>query len=130
MFLAVAFLNEACMSWKQQNGPRVLETSLKNKKDGGRVAEEFVLAQFPRRFLEISLRCLPLTGSGQIQRKTNKQTKSCYRIAWFKRLVFKKQTRDVTISGGTVRYFFGFNLSVKFYASENPFKNGECLFGF
>ena len=62
------------MSWKQQNGPRVLEASLKNKKDGGRVAEEFVLAQFPRRFLEISSRCLPLTGSGQIQRKTNKQT--------------------------------------------------------
>ena len=62
------------MSWKQQNGPRVLETSLKNKKDGSRVAEEFVLAQFPRRFLEISSRCLPLTGSGQIQRKTNKQT--------------------------------------------------------
>ena len=79
------------MTWKQQNGPRVLETSLKNKKDGGRVAEEFVLAQFPRRFLEISLRCLPLTGSGQIQRKTNKQTKSCYRIPWLKNWCFKSR---------------------------------------
>ena len=25
---------------------------------------------------------------------------------------------------------FGFNLSVKVYASENPYKNGEFLFGF
>ena len=40
-FLAVTLLNEASMRQKQQNGQRVLETSLKNKKDGGRNAEKF-----------------------------------------------------------------------------------------
>ena len=48
------------MKYKQQNGQRVLETSLKNKKYGGR---EDVFRKFSSRFL-------PLTGSGQIQRKT------------------------------------------------------------
>ena len=32
------------MTEKQQNGQRVLETSLKNKKDGGRNADNFFLA--------------------------------------------------------------------------------------
>ena len=35
LFLSVTLLNEAYMIWKQQNGQGVLETSLKNKKDGG-----------------------------------------------------------------------------------------------
>ena len=80
------------MSWKQQNGPRVLETSLKNKKDGGRVAEEFVLAHFPRRFLEIFFALSTPHGfrsNSKENKQTNKQTnnqKSFYRIPWFKRL--------------------------------------------
>ena len=72
-FLAVTLLNEVYMSWKQQNGPRVLETNLKNKKDGGRVAEEFVLAQFPRRFLEIFF-ALSTPHGFRSNSKENKQT--------------------------------------------------------
>ena len=98
-FLAVTLLNEVYMSWKQQNGPRVLETSLKNKEDGGRVAEEFVLAQFPRRVLEFFFALSTPHGFRSNSKEKNKQTnnqKSCYRIPWFKRLWwFQRQTRDL-----------------------------------
>ena len=56
------------MSSKQQNGQRVLETSLKNKKGGGRNGEKSFLA-FKDVFWKFSSRWLPLTGSCQIQRK-------------------------------------------------------------
>ena len=90
------------MRWKKQNGPRVLETSLKNKKDGGRVAEDLFWLSFQDVFWKFLSRYLPLTGSGQIQMKTNTHKK----------------------------LLFGFNLSVNVYASENPYKNGGFLFGF
>ena len=80
------------MSRKQQNGPRVLETILKNKKDGGCVGGEFVLAQFPRHFLEIFFALSTPHGfrsNSKENKQTNKQT-SCYRIAWFKRLAVLK----------------------------------------
>ena len=49
-FLAVTLLNETYMRSKQENGQRVLETTSKNKKDGGPNVEKF---GFQRRFLEI-----------------------------------------------------------------------------
>ena len=63
--------------WTENNkiGPRALEASLKNKKDGGRVAEEFVLAQFPRRFLEIFFALSTPHGFRSNQRKKTKKQK-------------------------------------------------------
>ena len=89
---------------------------------------------FQEVFWKYSSRCLPLTGSGQIQRKTNKQTNKvvivflCLKdFGGFKgrREMSRFQVVPFAISAN-----FGFNLSMKVYTRENPYKNGEFLFGF
>ena len=108
---------------------------MKNKKDGGRIAEEFVLAQFPRRFLEI-FSALATPDGLRSNSKENKQTNKQKVVIVFlglkdfggfkgRREMSRFQVVPFTISAN-----FGFNLSVKVYASENPYKNGEFLFGF
>ena len=72
-FLAVTLLNEAYMRWKQQNGLRLLETSLKIGKMAAASRRNLSWLSFQDVFWTFSSRCLPLTGLGQIQRKTNKQ---------------------------------------------------------
>ena len=72
-FLAVTLLNEAYMRWKQQNGLRLLETSLKIGKMAAASRGNLFWLSFQDVFWTFSSRCLPLTGLGQIQRKTNKQ---------------------------------------------------------
>ena len=88
---------------------------------------------FQRRFQfwKFSSRWLPLTGLGQIQRKTKNPVfitffglKDC---GGFKgrREMSRYQVVPFAISAN-----FGCNLSAKVYASENPFKNGDFLVGF
>ena len=86
-------------------------------------------------FWKFSSRCLPLTGSGQIQRKTNKQTNKKVVIVFLGLKEFGgfKDRREMSrfqVVPFAISANFGFNLSVKVYASENPYKNGEFLFGF
>ena len=83
-------------------------------------------------FWKFSSRCLPPTGSGQIQRKTNKQ-KVVIVFLGLKDFGGFKGRREMSrfqVVPFTISANFGFNLSVKVYASENPYKNGEFLFGF
>ena len=103
---------------------------MKNKKDGGRNAENFFLA-FKDVFWKFSSRWLPLTGSGQIQRKTKNPVfitilglKDC---GGFKgrQEMSRYQVVPFAISAN-----FGCNLSTKVYAGENPYKNGDFLVGF
>ena len=113
-----------------KNGQIILETSLKNKKDGCRNAENFFLA-FKNVFWIFSSPWLPLTGSGQIQRKTKNPVfitilglKDC---GGFKgrQEMSRYQVVPFAISAN-----FGCNLSAKVYAGENPYKNGDFLVGF
>ena len=69
---AVTVINEAYTKQKEQDGQRGLETSLKNNKDGGRSREKKFFLAFQDVFWKFSSRCLPITRSGQIQRKTNR----------------------------------------------------------
>ena len=95
-------------------------------------------AQLRRNFLAFqdvfwifSSRCLPLTGSGQIQRKAKNpvfiEFLGLKDFGGFKgrREMSRFQVVPIAISAN-----FGFNLSVKVYARENPYKNGEFLVGF
>ena len=108
---------------------------MKNKKDGGCIADEFVLAQFPGRFLEIFF-ALSTPHGFRSNLNENKQTNKQKVVIVFlglkdfggfkgRREMSRFQVVPFTISAN-----FGFNLSVKVYASENPYKNGEFLFGF
>ena len=104
---------------------------MKNKKDGGRIAEEFVLAQFPRRFLEIFF-ALATPHGFRSNSKENKQ-KVVIVFLGLKDFGGFKGRREMSrfqVVPFTISANFGFNLSVKVYASENPYKNGEFLFGF
>ena len=106
---------------------------MKNKKDGGRVAEEFVLTQFPRRFLEIFF-ALSTPHGFRSNSHENKQTKKVV-IAFLGLKDFGgfKGSREVSrfqVVPFAISANFGFNLFVKVCASENPDKNGEFLFGF
>ena len=83
LFLSVTLLNEAHMVQKQQNGQGVLETSLKNKKDGGRNAENLI-SGYQRRFLEIFF-ALATPHGFRSNSKENKKP-SFYHNPWFKRL--------------------------------------------
>ena len=94
---------------------------MKNKKDGGRNAENFFLTFF----------FLPLTGSGQIQRKTKNPVfitilglKDC---GGFKG---RQEMSRYKVVPFAISANFGCNLSAKVYASENPYKNGDFLVGF
>ena len=82
-------------------------------------------------FWKFSLRWLPLTGSGHIQRKTKNPVfitilglKDC---GGFKgrQEMSRYQVVPFAISAN-----FGCNLSAKVYAGENPYKNGDFLVGF
>ena len=110
-------------SWCEWNRKRAY-------KNGGRNAENFFLA-FKDVFWKFSSRWLPLTGSGQIQRKTKNPVfitflglKDC---GGFKgrREMSRYQVVPFAISAN-----FGCNLSAKVYAGENPYKNGDFLVGF
>ena len=101
-----------------------------NKKDGGRNEGASFLA-FKDVFWKFSSRWLPLTGLGQIQRKTKNPVfitffglKDC---GGFKgrREMSRYQVVPFAISAN-----FGCNLSAKVYASENPYKNGDFLVSF
>ena len=76
-FTAEPEIPEILTKWKAPKFEKI------KKKDGGRSAENFFLA-FKDVFCKFSSRWLPLTGLGQIQRKTKKN--SFYHILWFKRL--------------------------------------------
>ena len=98
---------------------------MKNKNDGGRNADNFFLA-CKYVFWKFSSRWLPLTGSGQIQRKTKNPVfitilglKDC---GGFKgrQEISRYQVVPFAISAN-----FGCNLSAKVYAGENPYKNGN-----
>ena len=87
-------------------------------------------------FWKFSSRCLPLTGSGQIQRKTKKPVsitilglKYC---GGFKQYYFegRQEISQYQVVPFTISANFGGNLSAKVYASENPYKNGDFLVGF
>ena len=117
-FLSVTLLNEACMRQKQQNGQGALETSLKNKKRWRPKRGEIFLA-FKDVFWKFSSRWLPLTGSGQIQRKTKNPVfitflglKDC---GGFKgrQEMSRYQVVPFAISAN-----FGCNLSAKVYAND------------
>ena len=91
---------------------------------------EFFLA-FKDVFWKFSSRWLPLTGSGQIQRKTKNPVfitflglKEC---GGFKGRREKSRYQVVPFA---IAANFGCNLSAKVYASENPYKNGDFLVGF
>ena len=82
-------------------------------------------------FWKFSSRWPPLTGLGQIHRKTKKKVfitffglKDC---GGFKgrREMSRYQVVPFVISAN-----FGCNLSAKVYAGENPYKNGDFLVGF
>ena len=82
-------------------------------------------------FWKFSSRWLPLTGSGQIQRKTKSPVfitflglKDC---GGFKGRREKSLYQVVPFA---IAANFGCNLSAKVYASENPYKNGDFLVGF
>ena len=77
-------------------------------------------------FWKFSSRWLPLTGSGQIQRKTKNPVfitflglKDC---GGFKGRREKSRYQVVPFA---IAANFGCNLSAKVYASENPYKNGD-----
>ena len=95
--------------------------------------ESVVFIEFTkgRRSGAFSSRWLPLTGSGQIQRKTKNPVfvtilglKDC---GGFKgrQEMSRYQVVPFAISAN-----FGCNLSAKVYAGENPYKNGDFLVGF
>ena len=98
---------------------------MKNKKDGGRNAENFWEA-FKDVFLKFSSRWLPLTGSCQIQRKAKKPffitflgLKDCGGFRG-RREMSRYQVVPFSISAN-----FVCNLSANVYAGENPYKNGD-----
>ena len=96
--------------------------------------EEFVLAQFPRRFLEIVFALSTPHGFRSNQRKTNKETKKVVILFLglkdFGGFKGRREMSRFQVVPFTISANFGFNLSVKVYASENPYKTGEFLFGF
>ena len=77
---------------------------------------------------KFSLRCLPLTGSGQIKGKKNKETKKAVIVflglKHFGGFKGRREMPRFQVVPFAVSANFGFNLSVKVYASENPYKNG------
>ena len=98
----------------QQNGQRVLETSLKNKKDGGRSCWEIFLA-FQDFFWKFCSHCLLITRSGQTQRETRQPVfivlhgLKDFRMSRFQVVPF-------TISAN-----FGFHLCVKIHTKMAQF---------
>ena len=95
---------------------------MKNKKGGGRVGEEFVSAQFPRRFLKIFFALSTPHGfrsNSKENKQTNKQTKSCYRIPCLKDFGGFKSRREMS----------RFQV-VPFAISANPLSTGCILSGF
>jgi len=80
---------------------------------------------------KVSSRCLPLTGSGQIGRKTKNPVfitilgfKYC---GGFKQYYFKgrQEISRYQVVPLAISANFGGNLSAKVYAGENPYKNGD-----
>ena len=103
---------------------------MKTKKNGGRNADNFFLA-FKDVFWKFSSRCLPLTGSGQIQGKTKKTV--FITIPGFKDCGGLKGRQEMSryqVVPFAISENFGCNISAKVYAGENPFKNGDFLVGF
>ena len=82
---------------------------------------------FPRRFLEVFF----ALSTHHEFRSNSKENKSySYRIPWFKRLWWFKGRQEMSrfqVVPFAISANFCFNLSVKIYARENPYKNGEFL---
>ena len=93
------------------------------------VAEKCVLA-FQDVFWKFSSRCLPLTSSaGQIERKTNRIRIVFLGLEDFGGFKGRQEMSRFQVVPFAISANFGFNLSVKIYARENPYKNGEFLVG-
>ena len=105
---------------------------MKNKKDGGRNAAIFFLA-FKDVFWKFSSRWPPLTGSGQIQRKTTTKKPAFITILGLKDCGGFKGRREMSryqVVPFVISANFGCNLAAKVYAGENSYKNGDFLVGF
>ena len=113
-----------------------VKTTKRSRRTGNKFEKMKKMAAETRRMFfwlskTFSSRWLPLTGLGQIQRKTKNPVfitffglKDC---GGFKgrREVSRYQVVPFAISAN-----FGRNLSAKVYASENPYKNAVFLVGF
>ena len=90
------------------------------------VEKKFFLA-FQDVFWKFSWRCLPITRSGQIQRKTNRVRIVFHGLKDFGGFKGRQEMSRFQVVPFAISANFGFNLSVKIYARENPYKNGEFL---
>ena len=90
------------------------------------VEKKFFLA-FQDVFWKFSSRCLPITRSGQIQRKTNRIRIVFHGLKDFGGFKGRQEMSRFQVVPFAISANFGFNLSVKIYARENPYKNGEFL---
>ena len=90
------------------------------------VAKKCFLA-FQDVFWKFSLRCIPITRSGQIQRKTNRIRIVFHGLKDFGGFKGRREMSRFQVVPFAISANFGFNLSVKIYAPENPYKNGEFL---
>ena len=98
--------------------------SLKNKKDGGRVEEK--LFDF---FWKFSSRCIPVTGSGQNERKTKSPGFIVFLcLKDFGGFKGRREMSRFQVVSFAISSKFGFNISAKVYARENPYTDGEFLF--
>ena len=82
-------------------------------------------------FWKFSSRWLPLTGAGQIQRKT-KNPVFITILDLKDRGGFKgrQEMSRYQVVPFAISANFGCNLSAKVYAGENPYKNADFLVGF
>ena len=108
---------------------------MKNKKDGGRIAEELIcFGSVSRTFSGNFLRAVyPSRVQVKLKRKQTNKQKVVIVFLGLKDFDGFKGRREMSrfqVVPFTISANFGFNLSVKVYASENPYKNGEFLFGF
>ena len=90
------------------------------------VEKKFFLA-FQDVFWKFSSRCLPITRSGQIQRKKNRIRIVFYGLKDFGGFKGRQEMSRFQVVTFAISANFGFNLSVKIYAPENPYKNDEFL---
>ena len=127
LFAVTVINEEAYTKQKEQDGQRGLETSLKNNKDGGRSREEIFFG-FPRRFLEVFL-ALSTHHAFRSNSKENKSY-SYHGLKDFGGFKGRQEMSRFQVVPFAISANFGFNLSVKIYARENPYKNGEFLIGF
>ena len=94
-------------------------------------SRKFFFFGFPGRFLEIFL----MLSTPQGLRSNSKENKKTVFIVFFDLKDFGGQKRrreksPFQVVPFTISTNFGFNLSMKVYARENPYKNGDFLVSF